>query len=143
MSAPASRAIRGRHVQYRAASYRPSRGTTSRLAVSFPDGLPDINAFRWSFPLQPLKMPKRGTLSFVAPASTPLTVGTERLHLFVKAWVAQYAPMPPGGELYQGGEVEVDHVVDEQGSAITRGCSHASSMTAVTAEERAMGFPVR
>jgi hypothetical protein len=37
MSAPASRAIRRRHVQYRATSYRPSRGTTSRLAVSFPD----------------------------------------------------------------------------------------------------------
>jgi hypothetical protein len=88
-------------------------------------------------------MPKRGTLSLVAPASTPLTVGAERLHPFVKAWVAQYAPMPPGGELYQGGEVGVDHGVDGQGSAITRGCSHASSVTAVTAAERAMGFPVR
>ena len=98
---------------------------------------------RCGFPLQPPKMPQRGTLSFVAPASTPLTVGTERLHPFVKAWVAQYAPMPPGGEL-SGGEVEVDHVVDGQGSAITaRGCSHASSVTAVMAAERAMGFPVR
>ena len=37
MSAPASRAIRGRHVQYRAPRYRPSSGTTSRLAVPFPD----------------------------------------------------------------------------------------------------------
>src|ERR1035437_3396848 len=52
MSAPASRAIRGRHVQYRAPRYRPSSGTTSRLAVSFPDRLPgqpgkERSAGRW------------------------------------------------------------------------------------------------
>ena len=58
---------------------------------------------RLPFPLQPPKMPQRGTLSFVAPASALLTVGTEGgLHLFVKAWVAQYPPMLPGGELSGG-----------------------------------------
>jgi hypothetical protein len=68
----------------------------------------------------------------------PLTAGTEPLHPFVKAGVAQYAPMPPGAQLYQGGRRRGHRVVWLHGGADRPGRLETAARSGFGSQERIM-----